>query len=122
MSHLDYCNSLLFGVPDCLLWKMQCVQNMAAKLVLNITELNASLTRASYELHWLPILERIMFKILCLIFKCRMLLVFIMDCMLMYLKIFVLFLSELPANSFVVITNNLVQYWKLVKNFNFFKS
>ena len=33
-SHLDYCNSLLFGTSDYILSKLQRVQNIAAKLIL----------------------------------------------------------------------------------------
>ena len=34
--HLHYCNSLLFGLPECVICKLQRVQNIASKLVLNL--------------------------------------------------------------------------------------
>ena len=34
ISHLDYCNSILYGLPDCDINKFQRIQNMSAKLVL----------------------------------------------------------------------------------------
>jgi len=70
-SRLDYCNSLLYGVPACKLQQLQRVQNIAARVV--------TLTRCSPEnritpilksLHWLPIKIRIDFKILLLTYKC----------------------------------------------------
>ena len=70
-SRLDYCNSLLYGVPACKLQRLQRVQNIAARVV--------TLTRCSPEnhitpilklLHWLPIKIRIDFKILLLAYKC----------------------------------------------------
>ena len=33
LSHLDYCNSLLFGIPDSTLARLQKIQNRAARLV-----------------------------------------------------------------------------------------
>ena len=35
LLHLDYCNSLLFGLSDCVIRKFQCVQNIAVKLLFN---------------------------------------------------------------------------------------
>ena len=70
-SRLDYCNSLLYGVPACKLQQLQRVQNIAARVV--------TLTRCSPEnhitpilksLHWLPIKIRIDFKILLITYKC----------------------------------------------------
>jgi hypothetical protein len=70
-SRLDYCNSLLYGVPACKLNQLQRVQNIAARVV--------TLTRCSPEnhitpilksLHWLPIKIRIDFKILLMTYKC----------------------------------------------------
>ena len=34
ISHLDYCNSILFGIAECDLHKMQRIQNMCANLTL----------------------------------------------------------------------------------------
>ena len=34
ISHLDFCNSILYGLPDCAINKFQRIQNMSAKLVL----------------------------------------------------------------------------------------
>ena len=69
MSHLDYGNCLLVNVPKKQLNKLQRVQNRAAKLVLNRSRYESS-KKARFDLHWLPIHERIEFKILTIVFKC----------------------------------------------------
>ena len=53
-SHLDYCNSLLFGLPDNQLDKMQRVQNIAARLVYQLPKFS-HVTPLFIELHWLPV-------------------------------------------------------------------
>ena len=58
MSHLDYANSLYQGLPEVTLRKLQMVQNMAAKLVLNRDRLSSA-TEAKKELHWMPIRYRV---------------------------------------------------------------
>ena len=68
MSHLDYSNSLLIGVPKCTIKPMQRIQNMCAKLILERSKYDSSIC-ALKELHWLPIYKRIEFKILCLVHK-----------------------------------------------------
>ena len=72
MSHLDYCSSILVGLPDVDISKMQCIQNIAAKMVvLNDTAMKDSSSRSILaKLHWLPIHRRIQYKILTLIHKC----------------------------------------------------
>ena len=69
MSHLDYCNAILYGVPEITLRKLQRVQNMSAKLVLRRFNLSSN-TQNLMELHWLPIRERIEFKIVSIVHKC----------------------------------------------------
>ena len=54
MSHLDYCNAIFTGLPECLLKRLQFVQNCAAKLVLGRHKFDSS-REALTELHWLPL-------------------------------------------------------------------
>ena len=69
LSRLDYCNSLLAGLPDNKLNKLQRIQNHAARLVLRRPrhESAKSLLRT---LHWLPVKARIHYKIACICFQC----------------------------------------------------
>ena len=69
MSHLDYCNSMLLGVPNVTLKSFVWVQKIAAKTVLNKRKYDSA-TEALKELNWLPIRERIEFKVMTLLHKC----------------------------------------------------
>ena len=65
ISRLDYCNSVLTHLPASTLAPLQRVLNAAVRLVHDLGP-REHVTPAMYELHWLPIAEKIKFK-LCLL-------------------------------------------------------
>jgi hypothetical protein len=67
-SRLDGCNSLLYGVPKCQLQRLQCIQNTAARIITKTRKFE-SITPVLISLNWLPVAERIEFKILLLTYK-----------------------------------------------------
>ena len=67
-SKVDYCNSLLYGVTKYLLQRLQRVLNCAARIVFKSNKYD-HITPLLRELHWLPIQQRIEFKILLITFK-----------------------------------------------------
>jgi hypothetical protein len=68
-SKLDNLNSLLCGIPDYLIGKLQLIQNNAARIVTRRKKYE-HITPLLKQLHWLPIVFRIKYKISLLIFKC----------------------------------------------------
>ena len=68
MARIDYCNSLLYGVPAVHLSKLQRVQNSAARLI-SYTPRYHHISSVLFELHWLPIKYRIPYKVVVTAFK-----------------------------------------------------
>ena len=68
LSRLDYANSLLYGIAAKDRRKLQKLQNKAAKVIFRCDRLHPS-APLRRELHWLPINERVIFKVLLLTFK-----------------------------------------------------
>ena len=58
LSRLDYCNSVLFGLPANLIQHLQSIQNAAAQLIFRI-RWSEHITPALISLHRLRVLERI---------------------------------------------------------------
>ena len=67
-SRVDYCNSLLYGLPAWQLSKVQRVLNSATRLVCCAPHFG-HIIPLMYELHWFPLKQRIHFKIFLFAFK-----------------------------------------------------
>jgi hypothetical protein len=65
---LDYCNSLLCGVPSVQLNRLQSIQNTAARIISGTAKYD-HITPVMHALHWLPVQERVKFKTLVFVYK-----------------------------------------------------
>jgi len=65
---LDYCNCLLYCITDTLFRRLQSLQNAAICLVTG-THRWDHITLVLRDLHWLPVLRRIDFKLALLVYK-----------------------------------------------------
>ena len=68
LSRLDYCNSTLASTSKHNIDSLQIVQNQCARIIFKLPY-RSSVRVALKELHWLPVRERIEFKILVLTFS-----------------------------------------------------
>lgn len=68
-SKVDYCNSLIYGVPNQLIQKLLSVQKSAAR-PLTYTNKLEHIKPLLKQLHWLPVEFRNLYKILLMTFKC----------------------------------------------------
>ena len=69
-SRLDYCNSVLVGLPDYMINRLQSVLRSAARLVLQLPKRSHALERMQAELHWLVYPHRLYYKVGVISYKC----------------------------------------------------
>ena len=67
---IDYCNSLYYSLPKSSIHRLQLtVQNSLARIVVPSTLRHHHITPVLKQLHWLPVEQRIIFKIASITYK-----------------------------------------------------
>ena len=69
-SRLDYCNNLLAGISVGLMSQLQSVVRVAARLVMRKRKFDPISNDIRDRLHWIPVKQRIDFKLGLLVYKC----------------------------------------------------
>ena len=70
LSKIDYCNAVLFGITKQQLTRVQSVLNAAARLLLRIPKFGHISAGIRDELHWLPVEQRVLYKVIVLVWNC----------------------------------------------------
>lgn len=69
ISKIDYCNCLFYNMSNENFYKLQLIQNHAARIVKKASK-RSSASVLLKELHWLPIKHRASYKVALMVFKC----------------------------------------------------
>ena len=69
LSRLDYCNSLYANATVTQMRRLQMIINMAASVVSGRRRFDPITDFIKRELHWLPVVERVQFKICTMVIK-----------------------------------------------------
>jgi len=69
-GRLDYCNDVMYGAAKTTIQRLQTVMNAAARLVGGLGKYDHVTPVLRNTLHWLPIQQRIEFKVAVLAFDC----------------------------------------------------
>jgi hypothetical protein len=69
-SRVDYCNSLLHGASQQTIRRLQAVLNASARLISGVGRYDHITAVLRDDLHWLPVTQRIEFKLALLVYKC----------------------------------------------------
>jgi hypothetical protein len=64
LNRLDFCNAVLAGLPKYQIRQLQSVLNCAARVVADLPKFSHISTYMRDTLHWLPVVDRITFKII----------------------------------------------------------
>src|SRR6218665_3686456 len=71
-SRLDYCSTLYTGLPTCRLSCLERVMRSAARLIGKIQKFD-HVTRYMLDvLHWLPVRQRIQYRVVSLVWRCQL--------------------------------------------------
>ena len=65
---IDYCNSLLYGLPEQSLNRLQRIVNTAARILCRIPKFG-HISETLMGLHWLPVQQRVLFKVVILTYQ-----------------------------------------------------
>ena len=69
-SRIDYCNSIVYGASGHVTRKLQSVLHAAARLITGLRRFDHITPVLRDDLHWLPVEQRIEYKIALLVYKC----------------------------------------------------